>query len=310
MSYNASKWYTVSLTPDGLGTYTVSNATLSVTTQGGPEGFIYVPAGSPGFTVPTMLVSEFQSDVVSAIEVDANGDPKVSGSPNTFRTVFVEGLSGAEGATIDPLTGDFLFSTFGGNNRVLAVRGFALPPTTLAPTTTTSSTATTSTATATTTTTTTSTSATATSLTTTSTSRAITTTTATTTTLPNTCATNLPLTDLAGLECAIAGMHSTLGASPQPECTGPGRCQCNSRAALDHITKSLTNAKVAPTKPRCRRKLADALRFAGVMRRRIRQQAQRTCLAAGARRDTLLAEAAEIRDRSKAVHKGAYCSDH
>ena len=104
-------------------------------------------------------------------------------------------------------------------------------------------------------------------------------------------------------------MHSTLGAPPQPECTGPGNCHCSLRASLDHITKSLTNAKLAPTKPRCRRKLADALRFADVMRRHIRQQAQRNCLAAGDRRAALLVEAAEIRDRSKAVHKGAYCSD-
>lgn len=37
------------------------------------------------------------------------------------------GLSGAEGAAIDPLTGDFLFSTFGGGDRVIVVRGFAAP---------------------------------------------------------------------------------------------------------------------------------------------------------------------------------------
>ena len=38
---------------------------------------------------------------------------------------FITGLSGAEGAFIDPLTGDFLFSTFGGN-RVILVTGFAV----------------------------------------------------------------------------------------------------------------------------------------------------------------------------------------
>jgi hypothetical protein len=30
---------------------------------------------------------------------------------------------------IDPITGDFLFSTFGAANRVIAVRGFGIPPT-------------------------------------------------------------------------------------------------------------------------------------------------------------------------------------
>ena len=34
------------------------------------------------------------------------------------------GLGGAEGGTRDPVTGDFLFSTFGGGDRVLVVRGF------------------------------------------------------------------------------------------------------------------------------------------------------------------------------------------
>jgi hypothetical protein len=42
--------------------------------------------------------------------------------------VFISGLDGAEGALLDPVTGDFLFSTFGGGSRVIAVRGFAAPP--------------------------------------------------------------------------------------------------------------------------------------------------------------------------------------
>jgi hypothetical protein len=43
------------------------------------------------------------------------------------RQTFISGLTGAEGATIDPLTGDFLFSTFGGGDRVFVVRGFSQP---------------------------------------------------------------------------------------------------------------------------------------------------------------------------------------
>jgi hypothetical protein len=31
---------------------------------------------------------------------------------------------GAEGATFDPISGDFLFSTYGGGNRVIALSGF------------------------------------------------------------------------------------------------------------------------------------------------------------------------------------------
>jgi hypothetical protein len=44
-------------------------------------------------------------------------------------SIFISGLTGAEGAVIDPLTGDFLFSTFGAANHVIVVRGFAPPPT-------------------------------------------------------------------------------------------------------------------------------------------------------------------------------------
>ena len=41
------------------------------------------------------------------------------------RRDFITVLEGAEGAAIDPLTGDFLFSTFGGGHRIIVVRGFA-----------------------------------------------------------------------------------------------------------------------------------------------------------------------------------------
>ena len=38
------------------------------------------------------------------------------------------GLTGAEGAFLDPLSGDFLFTTFGGGNRLIAIRGFTPNP--------------------------------------------------------------------------------------------------------------------------------------------------------------------------------------
>ena len=69
-----------------------------------------------------MLVSEYGSGRVAAFEVDADGDPLVA-----TRRDFITGLSGAEGAFVDPVTGDFLFSTFGGGDRVIVVRGFAPP---------------------------------------------------------------------------------------------------------------------------------------------------------------------------------------
>jgi hypothetical protein len=69
-----------------------------------------------------MLVSEYGAGQVAAYEVDANGDPIIS-----TRRTFISNLSGADGAFIDPVTGDFLFSTFGSGDRVVVVSGFAKP---------------------------------------------------------------------------------------------------------------------------------------------------------------------------------------
>jgi hypothetical protein len=124
VSYDTADWYTASYAPDGSGTYNITAPVLNTTIQGGPEGFIYVPVGSPIFPANSMLVSEYGNDVVSTYQSDASGNP----IPAT-RALFVNGLTGAEGAVIDPVTGDFLFSTFGTTNHVIVVRGFAVPPT-------------------------------------------------------------------------------------------------------------------------------------------------------------------------------------
>jgi hypothetical protein len=121
-SYSTSDWYDVTLVPDGLGTFDLTTVTGTVNSGGGPEGIVYIGGSNPGFNVPSMLVSEYSADAVRAYDIDANGDPL----PGTQRE-FLTGLSGAEGAVIDPVTGDFLFSTFGGGDRVIVVRGFSAP---------------------------------------------------------------------------------------------------------------------------------------------------------------------------------------
>lgn len=121
-SYNAGTWYDIILTPDGTGTYDVTSATLRVTLPGGPEGIVYVQGGNPDFTVDSVLISEYVGNSVGAYEIDANGDP-VLGTRRDFMT----GLSGAEGGVYDPFSGDFLFSTFGGGDQVVVVRGFNAP---------------------------------------------------------------------------------------------------------------------------------------------------------------------------------------
>lgn len=129
VSFNTDQWYTAAFAPDGSGTYNISSATLNTTIQGGPEGFIYVPPGSPVFPANSMLVSEYSSNVVSVYQFDASANPNPAS-----RALFINGLTGAEGAVIDPVSGDFLFSTFGAANHVIVVRGFAIPATPGAPT--------------------------------------------------------------------------------------------------------------------------------------------------------------------------------
>lgn len=122
VSYIGGEFYTATFAPDGLGTFDILSVVQETTLPGGPEGFVYVAAGSPGFAVDSMLVSEYAADRVSAYDIDGNGNPIAAS-----RRDFLTGLTGAEGAFIDPLTGDFLFSTFGGSDRVFVVQGL-LPP--------------------------------------------------------------------------------------------------------------------------------------------------------------------------------------
>lgn len=120
-SYNASRFYDAVLTPDGNGTFDVTNVTQTAQIQGGPEGIAYVPASSPMFTAPSVLISEYSAATIAAYSIDAQGNP----IPST-RTPFITGLSNVEGAYVDSTSGDYLFSTFTGNTRVLVVRGFAI----------------------------------------------------------------------------------------------------------------------------------------------------------------------------------------
>ncbi|HLO96985.1 MAG TPA: PEP-CTERM sorting domain-containing protein [Fimbriimonas sp.] len=120
-SWSGGQFYDATYSADGFGTYDITSVTQTATLQGGPEGFVYVPLGSNLFG-DSMLVAEYSAGIISAYDVDVNGDPIISS-----RSEFMTGLSGAEGAFIDPVTGDFMFSTFGGGNRVIVVQGFAQP---------------------------------------------------------------------------------------------------------------------------------------------------------------------------------------
>lgn len=125
VTYNGGNWYTLTMTLNGDGTYAVDSATAGPSGLfGGPEGIAYVPIGSALFSNPSVLIAEWAAGTVGAYDVDNNGDPIAAS-----RRTFMSSLSGAEGAFIDPVTGDFLFSTFGnGQDYVVRVSGFAIPP--------------------------------------------------------------------------------------------------------------------------------------------------------------------------------------
>lgn len=122
VTYTGSNWWDATIEPDGDGTFDIIDPALIVNIGGGPEGVVYVAAGNPLFSEDSVLITKYGLGRVDAYEVDANGDPIIS----TLRTM-VSGMSGAEGAAFDPVSGDFVFSTFGGGNRLLLVRGFDAP---------------------------------------------------------------------------------------------------------------------------------------------------------------------------------------
>lgn len=123
-SYSTGFWYDVPTAFDPpTGTINLLQASAGIQIGGGPEGIVFVPPTSPQFGTRSILVSEYATGRVVSYELDSNGDPIVA-----TRRTFITGLSGAEGATLDPITGQFIFSTFGGGSQVVIVRGFAPPP--------------------------------------------------------------------------------------------------------------------------------------------------------------------------------------
>ncbi|NTW23617.1 MAG: T9SS type A sorting domain-containing protein [Lentimicrobium sp.] len=124
-SYSASIMYNVPYTIDISGQYLLSNQIAEVDISdvaSGPEGIAYIPAGSAAFPNLSMAISSYGNGTVVVFEVGDYGLPVPSSSRE-----MVTGLTGAEGALIDPLTGDFLFSTFGGGNKVIRISGFTKP---------------------------------------------------------------------------------------------------------------------------------------------------------------------------------------
>ena len=128
VTWPAGRWFHVASAPDG-NLLSITATTQTVTLPNEPGGFAYVPAGSPGFTNQSLIVAEWRAgnpdaDRVAVYEVDAQGDPVV-----TTRREFMSKFPRPWGAYFEPLTGDYLFLSWGTNaDRVYIVQGFVPPP--------------------------------------------------------------------------------------------------------------------------------------------------------------------------------------
>ena len=127
VTWPGGRWYHVATAPDGS-LMTVQSITEMTVLPNQPGGFAYVPAGSPGFTLQSVIVAEWRFDStldrVAVYEVDDQGDPVL----DTRREFFAK-FPRPWGAYFEPVTGDYLFLSWGtGEDRVYAVRGFVPPP--------------------------------------------------------------------------------------------------------------------------------------------------------------------------------------
>jgi hypothetical protein len=117
-SYSSSDWYSADLVPDGMGTFDLANVVLraSLAPAGaGPEGFAYVDANPPAFASQSVLVCNWNSSSVGAYGLDGAGDV----DPNARRDFFT--AFQCSGATVDPMTGAFVFSRYAGTS-ILVVK--------------------------------------------------------------------------------------------------------------------------------------------------------------------------------------------
>jgi hypothetical protein len=128
VTWPAGRWYHVAATVNA-GLFDISALSLAATLPNNPGGFAYVPAGSPGFAKQSIIVAEWSQsdrtqDRVAVYEADGNGDPVVA-----TRQEFMTKFPRPWGAYFEPVTGDYLFLTWGdGDDRVYIVQGFAPPP--------------------------------------------------------------------------------------------------------------------------------------------------------------------------------------
>jgi hypothetical protein len=122
VSYVTGSWSTDAFSLNRSGTLDITSVTNKTTLTGGPEGFAFVPAGSPTFPANSMIQAEYDTGELSTYTLDSDGDP----IPGT-RQVVASGFDIVAGVVIDPVTGDALISQ-SLQPHLEVVRGFAAPP--------------------------------------------------------------------------------------------------------------------------------------------------------------------------------------
>ena len=81
-----------------------------------------MPPGSPVFPSNSVLIALYGLGKVVTAPLDANGDPILAKAQDVL-----EQLGHADGACIDPVTGDFLVGSFNAQGQLIRVSGFEAP---------------------------------------------------------------------------------------------------------------------------------------------------------------------------------------
>ena len=121
VDFDTADWHDTTVKADGAGTFDIMPPvkTLGDIAPSG-QGVTYARAGLPGFPKASVLIACNLDDRILAYEVDDNGDPL-----EATRRVFITDFGYPSGATVDAVTGDFLFTSSGQQPRVVMVGRFS-----------------------------------------------------------------------------------------------------------------------------------------------------------------------------------------
>jgi hypothetical protein len=126
LSWDTGDWFHLARTGKG-DSFEFSDPTYITSLPDESGGVAYVPAGSPGFAEPHVVItrSEEAEEHVVVYQVDAQGDPILE-----TRKALLDQLALASNAYFDRVTGDLLLSTLETKegDRIYIVQGFAEPP--------------------------------------------------------------------------------------------------------------------------------------------------------------------------------------